>query len=34
MKELSAREVHNELVAVLGLDVIGGSTVARYLQQR
>jgi hypothetical protein len=30
MKGLSAREVHSELVAVLGLDVIGYSTVTRY----
>jgi hypothetical protein len=34
MKRLSAREVHNELVAVLGLDAIGSSTVTRYLRQR
>jgi hypothetical protein len=34
MKRLSAREVHNELVAVLGLDAIGYSTVTRYLRQR
>jgi hypothetical protein len=34
MKGLSAREVHNELVAVLGLDVIGGSTVTRYRRQQ
>jgi hypothetical protein len=33
MKGLSATEVHSELVAVLGLDVIGSSTVTRYLRQ-
>jgi hypothetical protein len=30
MKELSAEEIHNELVTVVGLDVIGDSVVARY----
>jgi hypothetical protein len=34
MKGLSAREVHSELVIVLGLDVIGHSSVTRYLRQR
>jgi hypothetical protein len=34
IKGLSAREVHSELVAVLGLDVIGDSTVSRYLRQQ
>jgi hypothetical protein len=34
LKGLSARDVHIELVAVLGLDVIGSSTVTRYLPQR
>jgi hypothetical protein len=34
MKGFSAREIHNELVAVLGLDLIGSLTVIRYLRQR
>jgi hypothetical protein len=34
IKGLSARQVHNDLVAVLGLDVIGDSTVTRYRRQR
>jgi hypothetical protein len=34
MQGLSARQVHNELVALLGLDVTGSSTVIRYLRHR
>jgi hypothetical protein len=34
MLGLSARQVHNELVAMLGLDAIGFSTVIRYSGQR
>jgi hypothetical protein len=34
MKGLSAREVHNAHVAVLGLDAIAYSTVTRYGQER
>jgi hypothetical protein len=34
MKGLSGRDVHNELVAVLGLDAIAYSTVTSYLWQR
>jgi hypothetical protein len=34
IKGLSAREVRIELVAVLGLDVIGSSTITRYPRQR
>jgi hypothetical protein len=34
MKGLSAREIHSELVAVPGPDVIGFSTVTEYLRQR
>jgi hypothetical protein len=34
MKGLSARDVHNELVAVLGPDAIAYSTVTSYLRQR
>jgi hypothetical protein len=33
MKGLSARDVHNELVAVLGPDAIAYSTVTNYLRQ-
>jgi hypothetical protein len=34
MKRLSAQAISNELVAVLGPDVIGYSTVTNYLHQR
>jgi hypothetical protein len=34
MKGLSARDVHNELVAVLGPDAIAYSTVTSYRRQR
>jgi hypothetical protein len=34
MKQLSAQAVYNELVAVLGPDAIGYSTVTNYLRQR
>jgi hypothetical protein len=34
MKGLSARDIHNELVAVLSPDAIAYSTVASYPQQR
>jgi hypothetical protein len=34
MKGLSAREVHSELVPVLGFDVIGSSAVTRSPRQR
>jgi hypothetical protein len=34
MKGLSATEAHSELVVVLGLGVIGSSTLAEYLWQR
>jgi hypothetical protein len=34
MKRLSARDVHNELVAVLGPDAIAYSTVTNCLRQR
>jgi hypothetical protein len=34
MKGLSAREVHTELVAVLGLDAIAYSAVTGYRRQR
>jgi hypothetical protein len=34
MKGFSAKEVHSELVAVLGLDVIGSSILTRYPRQR
>jgi hypothetical protein len=34
MKRLSAQTIYNELVAVLGLDVIGHSMVTNYLRQR
>jgi hypothetical protein len=33
MKSLSARDIHNELVAVLGFDAVGDSTVTKYLRQ-
>jgi hypothetical protein len=33
MKSLSARDIHDELVAVLGSEVIGCSTVTKYLRQ-
>jgi hypothetical protein len=34
MKGLSSRDVHNELIAVLGSDAIAYSTVTSYLRQR
>jgi ABC-type multidrug transport system ATPase subunit len=34
MKQLSAQAIDNELVAVLGPDAIGSSTVINYLRQR
>jgi hypothetical protein len=34
MKRLSAQAIDNELVAVLGSDVIGYSTITNYLCQR
>jgi translation initiation factor RLI1 len=34
MKPLSAQAIDNELVAVLGPDAIGCSTVTNYLRQR
>jgi histone-lysine N-methyltransferase SETMAR len=34
MKRLSAQAIYNELVAVLGRDAIGYSTVTNYLRQR
>jgi hypothetical protein len=34
MKQLSAQTIYNELVAVLGPDAIGYSTVINYLRQR
>jgi DNA-binding MarR family transcriptional regulator len=34
MKGLSAREVHAELVAIVGLDAIAYSTVTKSVQQR
>jgi ABC-type cobalamin/Fe3+-siderophores transport system ATPase subunit len=34
MKRLSAQAIDNELVAVLGPDAIGYSTVTNYLRQR
>jgi hypothetical protein len=34
MNGRSARDVHGELITLLGLDVIGSSTVTRYLRQR
>jgi hypothetical protein len=34
MKRLSAQAIYNELVAVLGPDAIGYSTVTNYLRQR
>jgi hypothetical protein len=33
MKGLSAQDIHGELVAVLGSDAIGYSTVTTYLRQ-
>jgi hypothetical protein len=34
MKRLSAQAIYNELVAVLGPDAIGYSTITNYLRQR
>jgi hypothetical protein len=34
MKRLSAQAIYNELVAVLGPDAVGYSTVTNYLSQR
>jgi histone-lysine N-methyltransferase SETMAR len=34
MKGLSAQKIHSELVAVLGADAIGYSTITRYLRQQ
>jgi hypothetical protein len=34
MKQLSAQAIYNGLVAVLGPDAIGYSTVTNYLRQR
>jgi hypothetical protein len=34
MKRLSAQSISNKLVAVLGCDAIGYSTVTNYLRQR
>jgi hypothetical protein len=34
MKRLLAQAIHNELVAVLGPDAIGYSTITNYLRQR
>jgi hypothetical protein len=33
MKRLSAQAIYNKLVAMLGLDAIGYSTVTNYLRQ-
>jgi hypothetical protein len=34
LKRLSARAIHDELTAVLGLDAITYSTVTKYLRQK
>jgi hypothetical protein len=33
-KRLSARDIHNELVAILGLDAMAYSAITKYLRQQ